>query len=132
MVRLVATYLEHNNYSSSNVYSVLASSLFILESIARIRQENEVLAKEWIPVTALITPLFNYGSNVKIALEVISSFNTIYTISHERTQARMRAVYVEKKIHRIIYDSLIRGGQKISSAVTHQLHLMQIILMNGF
>ena len=132
LVRLVTTYLQHNNYSSNNVYSVIASSLFILESIARIRQEDELLAKEWIPIEALIKPLFNYGSNVKIASEVISSFNTIYTISQERTQARMRTIYVEKKIHRIIYDSLLRGGQKISSDVSHQLHLMQIILMNGF
>ena len=132
LVRLVTMYLEHNNYPSAHVYSLIASSLFILESIARIRQEEDVLAKEWIPIEALVKPLFNYGSNVKVASEVISSFNTIYTLSQERTQARMRDIYVEKKIHKIIYDSLLRGGQKVSSDVSHQLYLMQIILMTGF
>lgn len=126
LVRLATTYLEHNNYPTNIVYSVIASTLFILESIARTKQEEDVLMKEIIPIDALVKPLFNYGSNVKIASEVISSFNTIYTLSHERTQARMRTIYVEKKIHKTIYDSLLRGGQKVSSEVSHQLYLMQV------
>ena len=132
LVRLVTLYLDHNNYPSNNVYNVIASSLFILESIARTKQEDDSLGKELIPIEALVKPLFNYGSNVKIASEVISSFNTIYTLSPDRTQMRMRQVYVEKRIHKTIYDSLLRGGQKVSSEVSHQLYLMQIILMNGF
>ena len=136
LVRLVTLYLDHNNYPENNVYNVIASSLFILESIARTKQEEDVLGKELIPIEALVKPLFNYGSNVKfgskVASEVISSFNTIYTLSSDRTQERMRQVYVEKRIHRTIYDSLLRGGQKVSSEVSHQLYLMQIILMNGF
>ena len=133
LIHLVTMYLDHNNYPTSHVYSVIASSLFILESIARVRQEEDESTKDLeFPSEALVKPLFNYGSNVKIAAEVISSFNTIYTLSQERTQARMRTTYVEKKIHKIIYDSLLRGGQKVSSDVSHQLYLMQIILINGF
>ena len=135
LTRHVTKFLEHDKYPSSNAYNVITSSLFILESIARVRQEEETAAlatREWIPVDALMKPLFHYGSNTKIASEVISSFNTIYSVSQGHTQVRMRTIYVEKRIHKLVYDSMLRSGQKIPGDATHQLHLMQIILMNGF
>ena len=61
LVRLATTYLEHNNYPTNIVYSVIASTLFTLESIARTKQEEDVLMKEIIPIDALVKPLFNYG-----------------------------------------------------------------------
>ena len=47
LIHLVAMYLDHNNYPTSHVYSVLASSLFILESIARVRQEEDEATKDF-------------------------------------------------------------------------------------
>ena len=136
LIRLLSMYLEHGKYPSTNAYSIINSSLFILESIVRSRHGNdEALDKDWFPVTSLVRPLYLYGNNIKISAEVLSSFNTIYTISSEATQSQMRDAYVELKLHKIIYQSVLVGGvsgQKIPNEVHHQLHLMQIILMNGF